>query len=83
MVTQTEFPFGWVYTFFVQLSSLQNWCTLTKKTSCDQAPPAQLCGSSCKHPPSIALLDASYLFHMVFSLPEMCFNVRVFRGHLT
>jgi len=56
MVTRTEFHFGWVYTFFVQLSSLRNWCTLTRKTSCDPALPAQLCGSSCKHPPSIVLL---------------------------
>jgi len=35
MVTRTEFHFGWVYTFFVQLSSLRNWCTLTRETSCN------------------------------------------------
>jgi len=28
----------------------------TRETSCDPATPAQLCGTSCKHPPSIALL---------------------------
>jgi len=27
-----------------------------ERTSCDPVPPAQLCGSSCKHSPSIALL---------------------------
>ena len=56
MVTRTEFHFRWVYTFFVQLSYLRNWCTLTREASCDPAPPAQLCGSSCKHPHSTALL---------------------------
>jgi len=40
---------------------LQNWWTelvhiLTRETSCDPAPHAQLCGSSCKHSPSIVLL---------------------------
>jgi len=48
--------FWLVYTFFVQLSSLRNWCTLTRETSCDPATTAQLCGSCGKHPPSIVLL---------------------------
>ena len=39
MVTRREFHFGWVYTFFVQLSSLRNWCTLTRETSCGPAAP--------------------------------------------
>jgi len=29
---------------------------LTRETSCVPAPPAQMCGSSCNHPPSIELL---------------------------
>jgi len=56
MVTTMEFHFGWVCLFCVQLSSLWNWCTLTRETSCHPAPPTQLCESSCKHPPSITLL---------------------------
>jgi len=29
---------------------------VTRETSCDPTPPAQLCGSSCKRPPSVVLL---------------------------
>jgi len=49
MATRTEFHFGWwVCTFFVQRSSLRNWCTPTRETSCVPATPTQLCGLSFK-----------------------------------
>jgi len=60
MLTQTEFHFGWVYIFSVQLSSLWNWCTLMRETSWDPALPSQLRESSCKHPSLTALLVIFY-----------------------
>jgi len=77
MATWTELHFWWVCTFFVQLSTLQNWCTLTRETSCAQQPPAPLCGSSCKHPPSIALLVI--FFAWPFHWLKCVFNVSLFR----
>ena len=56
MGTRTEFHFGWVYAFFIRLSSLRNWRTPTRETSCNPAPPAQLCGSSGKHLSSSTVL---------------------------
>ena len=46
---------GWMHIGMHRQTGMQDnqgW----RKTSCDPAPPAQLCGSSCKHPPSIVLL---------------------------
>ena len=69
--TRAEFHFGWVYTFFVQLSSLRNWCTLTRATSCDLAPPRATVWIILQTSPFNYV--ASYLFRMAFLLTEMCF----------
>ena len=64
--TAFELMFAWIRKGYGNPDRVSFWlglhflrtaqCTLTRETSCDPAPPAQRCGSSCKHPPSIALL---------------------------
>jgi len=47
MTTWAEFHFSWVYTFFATPRSLRIWATHSLiETSCNPAPPAQLCWSS-------------------------------------
>ena len=65
----------WLGLHFFQLSSLWNWCTLTRETSFDPALPSQVATVWIILQISFFDCVASYLFHMAFLISEMCFNV--------
>ena len=47
LTTWAVFHFSWIYTFFATPRSLRIWATHSQReTSCNPAPPAQLCWSS-------------------------------------